>query len=74
MTRDPITSSTAAKILDCPESTTRYYADRGRLPYARLPSGIRIYERADVERLARELARQRDQHKRTATNDDAPVA
>jgi hypothetical protein len=47
---EPITSSTAAHIVteisghNCPESTIRYYADRGRLEYVRLPSGIRLHE------------------------------
>jgi DNA-binding transcriptional MerR regulator len=60
VTRDPITSSTAAQILRIPESTVRWHAERGRLPYSRMPSGIRISERRDVERLARELARERE--------------
>jgi excisionase family DNA binding protein len=50
--REPISGSTAAKILNCAESTIRLWADQGRLPHLRLPSGIRVFERADVERLA----------------------
>jgi DNA-binding transcriptional MerR regulator len=62
---EPITSSTAAHIVTeisgriCPESTLRYYADRGRLEYVRLPGGIRLYEKAAVVRLARTLALER---------------
>jgi hypothetical protein len=46
----PVTTSTAAQIAGRPESTIKFSADRGELPSFRLPSGIRVYERADVDR------------------------
>jgi DNA-binding transcriptional MerR regulator len=57
--REPITGSTAAKIIDCAESTIRLWADQGVLPYLRLPSGIRVYERDDVELLAQRAERRK---------------
>jgi DNA-binding transcriptional MerR regulator len=53
-----------AREYNCPESTVRYYANTGRLRCTRLPSGIRLYARRDVERLARELASERTQERR----------
>jgi hypothetical protein len=50
--RDPITSSTGAKILNCPESTFRFWVSREPLTRLRLPSGITLYERAEIEALA----------------------
>jgi hypothetical protein len=52
--QDPVTTSTAAYILGWPESTVRLRANSGRLPSRRLPSGIRIFERAVLERIAQE--------------------
>jgi DNA-binding transcriptional MerR regulator len=49
-----VTTSTAAQIAGRAESTIRLWADRGDLPSVRLPSGIRLYDRRDVERVARE--------------------
>ena len=57
--REPITGSTAAKIIDCSESTVRLWADHGVLPNVRLPWGIRLFELADVERLAAQRAERR---------------
>jgi DNA-binding transcriptional MerR regulator len=51
---EPITISTAARIIGHPESTVRFWAKRGLLPSLCLPSGLRIFEKADVERFARE--------------------
>jgi len=58
--KDPITASTASRITRFAESTIRLWAAQGILPSLRLPSGIRVYERADVERIARERERQHD--------------
>jgi DNA-binding transcriptional MerR regulator len=50
---DLITVSTAAKIHDCPESTFRSLVTRGLIwRAARTPSGISLYRRGDVKRLA----------------------
>jgi DNA-binding transcriptional MerR regulator len=62
--RDPVTTSTAAQICSRSESTIKLWADRGVLPSLRLPTGIRIFERRDVERVARERQKQ-------AAKDDA---
>jgi excisionase family DNA binding protein len=58
--QDPITSTTAAKILNVAESTIRLWLDRGVLPSRRIDSGIRLIERADAVR----LAAQREQERR----------
>ncbi len=67
---DPVTSSTAALIIRCGESSVRYYADRGRIRYQRLPSGIRLYERADCERVRCE----RQERRQKAVEGNAPAA
>jgi DNA-binding transcriptional MerR regulator len=84
---EPITSSTAAHIVieisghNCPESSIRYYADRGRLEYVRLPSGIRLYEfdpvRARAVRMATaagELANDVPEVVRTRDLEEVPPA
>lgn len=52
--------SAAARLLICNESTVRKLADTGSLPFRRTTGGQRLFELADVERLAaeRRLARQ----------------
>jgi hypothetical protein len=57
--KDPITSSTAGIILKSGQSTVKYFADKGRIRYHRMPSGLRLYEREDCERVARERAERR---------------
>ena len=57
--KDPVTSSTAANIMESGPSTVQYYADKGLIRYHRMPSGLRLYEREDCERLARERADRR---------------
>lgn len=56
--KNPITSSTGAILIEGGESTVRYYADRGAIRFHRMPSGLRLYEREDCERIGR-LRRQR---------------
>lgn len=51
---EPITISTAAKILDRPESTVRFWAKRGLIPSRRLPSGLRLFEKSEVEQFRQE--------------------
>jgi excisionase family DNA binding protein len=54
---DYVTTSPAAHILGCSEVTVRAMADRGDLPCVRTSTGARLFRRADVEWVARELAR-----------------
>jgi DNA-binding transcriptional MerR regulator len=57
---DPILTGEASRILHCGEDTTRRYGDERRLTVIRSGTrGIRIYDRAEVERLARELQQRR---------------
>jgi excisionase family DNA binding protein len=51
---DPISTTEAAHILLVSAETVRQWADTGRLPATRTGSGMRLFDRADVERLARE--------------------
>lgn len=51
-----LTTSAAARLVDRSESYIRKLADTGKLRAQRTASGVRVYERADVDHLARELA------------------
>jgi excisionase family DNA binding protein len=53
---EPITVSEAARILCVAEDTVRRLADTGSLFAARTTAGVRIFERAQVVRLAQERA------------------
>lgn len=55
-----LTTSRAAHLLQVAEMTVRAMADRGELPCLRTSTGARLFRREDVERLARELQRQRE--------------
>ena len=72
MTPDPISSSTAAAIIGeiigrvCPETNVRYWANVGLLACERMPSGIRIFSRAQVERFARSRAERAERPKASA--------
>ena len=50
-----ILSSEAARILDRSASAVRYYEEMGLLPATRTSTGVRLFVRADVEKLAKEL-------------------
>jgi excisionase family DNA binding protein len=50
----PITTGEAARILRVAEDTARRWGAEGRLRVVRTSAGLRIFDRADVERLARE--------------------
>ncbi len=52
MRKFPITTAPAARILEASEATVRGLADRGLLLFERTESGVRLFEREDVERLA----------------------
>lgn len=55
MTLDLITVSETAAILGVSEATVRRMDHDGRLPVAlRLSSGERLFDRAEVERIAKE--------------------
>jgi DNA-binding transcriptional MerR regulator len=48
----PITTSTFARIAKCAESTVRLWERRGVVrPIARTPTGLRLFARADAERM-----------------------
>jgi DNA-binding transcriptional MerR regulator len=50
-----ITVAHAARILETTERTVRRQAARGRLPlHGRTESGIRLFDRAEIERIAAE--------------------
>jgi len=52
---DYLTTSDTARILNRAGATVLYYERTGRLKAIRTQGGIRLFERADVERLARQL-------------------
>ena len=52
----PITVSPAARILKCSEAAVRALERRGDLQATRTSTGIRLFDRAAVERLALERA------------------
>jgi excisionase family DNA binding protein len=52
-----ITVSPAAKILKTSEGTVRALARRRVLPSTRTSTGLRLFEKADVERVARDRAK-----------------
>jgi excisionase family DNA binding protein len=54
-----ITTTTAAKILKTSEGTVRALERRGELPATRTATGMRVFVREDVERLALERATRR---------------
>lgn len=49
-----LTVSEAARELDVAAETVRDWADRGKLPAQRTSGGVRIFQRADVERVRTE--------------------
>jgi len=52
---DYLTTSDTARILNRAGATVLYYERTGRLKAIRTQGGIRLFERSDVERLARQL-------------------
>ena len=52
---DYLTTSDTAKILNRAGATVLYYERTGRLKAIRTQGGIRLFERSDVEKLARLL-------------------
>ena len=56
----PLTSADAGRLLGVTPARVRQLAVTGRLPHIRTANGIRLFQRADVERLARERAVRRE--------------
>ena len=50
----PVLTSEVARILSCAAETVRNLERSGVLKAVRTPTGVRIFNRPDVERLARE--------------------
>lgn len=61
MTSIPLLTSEAARIIGVTPETIRIWADSGRLPAAKTTNGVRLFDRADVERVARERSGRRNQ-------------
>jgi excisionase family DNA binding protein len=49
-----LTASEAARILNKSVQTVREWADQGRLPMVRTAAGWRMFDRQEIERIARE--------------------
>jgi excisionase family DNA binding protein len=47
-----LTTGEAARLAGVAESTIRFWAGRGILPFARTANGTRIFDRNDVERVS----------------------
>jgi excisionase family DNA binding protein len=56
----PVTVSEAARLLDVSADTVRRWEAAGILAARRTGTGVRIFARADVQRLATERARRRE--------------
>ncbi len=52
----PCLTAEAARLLRVGEGTARRWADEGKLTVVRTPSGLRVYDRAELERVAAEFA------------------
>jgi excisionase family DNA binding protein len=50
----PLLTSEVARILDVSAETIRLWERSGRLPARKTEKGVRLFDRRDVERLARE--------------------
>jgi hypothetical protein len=57
--QQPLTLTDASRILRLGERSTRALADAGILAVERTPSGLRIFRRGDVQRVAAERAQRR---------------
>ena len=59
MAEHPILLGEAARIIEVSQETTRSYADKGLLRSVRTSRGVRVFDRDDVIRFARERAERR---------------
>ena len=73
MNSDLMTAGEVSKLLaDVTPATVRSWGDKGLLPVQRTHSGMRLFNRSDVERLSRERSRARTEamrHLRHAADD-----
>jgi excisionase family DNA binding protein len=53
---DPVQTTEAARILDVSAETVRWLERTGRLRALRTRNGVRIFDRLDLERIAKERA------------------
>jgi excisionase family DNA binding protein len=60
----PLLTSSAARILNVTPDTVRAWERSGRLPAVKTDRGVRLFDRRDVERLARERETHREQTSR----------
>lgn len=51
---DPVLTTEAARLLRVSAETIRLWERQGRLPAIKTERGVRLFDRRDVERLARE--------------------
>jgi excisionase family DNA binding protein len=65
---DLLTPADAARILGVVPATVRQLAITGRLPALRTASGMRLFQRQDVERLAHDRATHRGRLNRDQTS------
>jgi DNA-binding transcriptional MerR regulator len=59
MGQHPILLGEAARIIEVSQETARRYADEGLLRIVRTSRGVRVFDRDDVIRFARERAERR---------------
>jgi len=52
----PCLTAEAARVLQVAEGTVRRWADEGRITVRRTESGLRVFDREELERLAAERA------------------
>ena len=56
---DLLLTGEAARVLDVSADTIRLWERTGRLPAVKTARGVRLFDRRDIERLARERAQGR---------------
>jgi len=56
---DPVLTTEAARILAVSPETIRHWEQTGRLPAIKTERGVRLFNRCDVEYLARRLEERR---------------
>lgn len=61
---DLLTTRDAARVFDVAPDTIRSWERIGKLPATRTESGLRVFSRADVERVAAERAERRQADRR----------
>jgi hypothetical protein len=74
MSNSLLTVADASRILHLVPATVRLLADSGKLPVMRTESGMRLFCRQDVERLAAERNAKRGQLRNDSLPSDRQVA